>query len=88
MKVRTLKELREDKNLTQEEEAREFEITKEYLSMLERAERNPSDKLKSKMANFFGVSTSYIFLSIEQTKRFKKQSCIKLKVEKQKKEEV
>lgn len=68
MKVKTLKELRENKNVTQEEEAREFEITKEYLSMLERGERNPSDKLKTKMASYFGVSVSYIFLSINQTK--------------------
>lgn len=68
MKVRTLKELRENKNKTQEESAKEFGITKEYLSMLERGERNPSDKLKEKMANFFGVSISYIFLSVYQTK--------------------
>ena len=71
MKVRTLKELREDKGITQEEESKEFKITKEYLSMLERGERNPSDKLKMKMADFFGVSISYIFLVINQTKCFK-----------------
>lgn len=68
MKVKTLKELRENKNMTQEELAKEFKITKEYLSMLERGERNPSDKLKIKIAAFFGVSVSYIFLSIKQTK--------------------
>lgn len=68
MKVKTLKELRENKNVTQEEEAKEFEITKEYLSMLERGERNPSDKLKTKMADFFGVSVSYIFLAVSETK--------------------
>lgn len=68
MKVKTLKELREYKKVTQEEEAKELEITKEYLSMLERGERNPSDKLKAKMANYFGVSVAYIFLSINQTK--------------------
>ena len=71
MKIRTLKELRENKNVTQEEEAKEFKITKEYLSMLERGERNPSDKLKVKMANYFGVSISYIFLAVNQTKCFK-----------------
>lgn len=62
MKVKTLKELRENKNVTQEEEAKEFEITKEYLSMLERGERNPSDKLKTKMADFFrSFSVVYFF---------------------------
>lgn len=71
MKVKTLKELRENKKITQEKEAKDLEITKEYLSMLERGERNPSDKLKIKMANYFGVSVSYIFLSINQTKCLK-----------------
>ena len=68
MKVKTLKELRENKGLTQEELSKELQITKEYLSMLERGERNPSDKLKSRIATYFGVSISYIFLSINQTK--------------------
>lgn len=71
MKVRTLKELREDKKVTQEEEAKKLGITKEYLSMLERGNRNASDKLKSKIAEYFGVSVSYIFLSINETKSFK-----------------
>ncbi len=74
MNVKTLKELRENKNITQEETAKKLKITKEYLSMLERGERNPSDKLKHKISKFFGVSMYYIFLSIEQTKRFKKQN--------------
>ena len=71
MKPKTLKELRESKELTQEELAKEFNVTKEYLSMLERGERNPSDKLKKKMADFFKVSMAYIFLVISETKRFK-----------------
>lgn len=69
MKTKTLKELRESRNMTQEESAREFEITKEYLSMLERGERNPSDKLKEKMANSYNVSMYYIFLACTETKR-------------------
>lgn len=73
MKVKTLKDLRENKNITQEKEARELGITKEYLSMLERGERNPSDKLKEKIATFFGVSVTYIYLVINQTKCFNKK---------------
>ena len=71
MKTKTLKELRESRDMTQEELAKEFSITKEYLSMLERGERNPSDKLKKKMAKFFNVSMAYIFLTIHETERFK-----------------
>lgn len=71
MEIKTLQELRENKKTTQEQVAKELEITKEYLSMLERGERNPSDKLKYKMSKLFGVSMYYIFLSVQQTKRFK-----------------
>ncbi len=73
MKIKTLKELRENKNKTQEIAAKEFGITKEYLSMLERGERNPSDKLKEKMADFYNVSMYYIFLAYNETKRLTKQ---------------
>lgn len=73
MKAKTLKELRENKKITQEEEAEELGITKEYLSMLERGDRNPSDKLKEKMANFFKVSIGYIFLAVNETKCLRKQ---------------
>lgn len=70
MKVRTIQKLRLDKNKTQDEMAKDLSVTKEYISMLERGERNPSDKLKEKMAIYFGVSISYIFLAINETKRF------------------
>lgn len=68
MKTKTLKELRESKKMTQEEVANEFRITKVYLSMLERGKRNPSDKLKEKMADLYKVSMAYIFLAINETK--------------------
>ena len=71
MNIKTLKELRESKNKTQEEVAREFGITKEYLSMLETGKRNPSDKLKKKMSVFYKVSIAYIFLVVNQTKCLK-----------------
>ena len=51
MKIKTLRQLREKKKLTQEQASKELDVTKEYLSMLERAERNPSDKMKEKMAD-------------------------------------
>lgn len=74
MKTKTLKELRENKGLTQEQASKIFDITKEYLSMIERGERNPSDNLKEKMANLYDVSISLIFLSIRETKCFKMQN--------------
>ena len=70
MKRKTLKELREAVKLTQEQASKSLNITKEYLSMIERAERNPSDELKEKMAILYKVSINYIFLSIKETKCF------------------
>lgn len=72
MIVKTLKELRESRKVTQEDASKEFGITKEYLSMLERGERNPSDKLKERMATYYKVSIPYIFLATNKTKCLEK----------------
>ena len=69
MKKRTLQELRKNKNLTQEQAAKIFAITKEYLSMLENGDRNPSDSLKEKMSKLYNCSIAEIFLAINSTKR-------------------
>jgi len=74
MKKRTLKDLREDKDLTQEQAAKILSITKEYLSMLENGFRNPSDTLKEKMAKLYSCNIVDIFLAINSTKCLKK-SC-------------
>ncbi len=73
MKKKTLKDLREDKKLTQEQTSKILLITKEYLSMLENGSRNPSDTLKEKMAKLYKCSIADIFLAINSTKRLIKQ---------------
>lgn len=74
MKKRTLQELRKNKKLTQEQASKLLEITKEYLSMLENGDRNPSDSLKEKMAKLYDCSIADIFLSINSTKCLKQQT--------------
>lgn len=71
MRKKTLKDLREDKKLTQEQSSKILLITKEYLSMLENGFRNPSDALKEKMAKLYGCDISDIFSAISSTKRLK-----------------
>jgi putative transcriptional regulator len=71
MKQKTLQDLRKDKNLTQEQAAKILVITKEYLSMLETGDRNPSDSLKMKMAKLYNCEIADIFLAINSTKRLK-----------------
>lgn len=73
MKKKTLKDLRENKKLTQEQTSKILLITKEYLSMLENGSRNPSDILKEKMAKLYDCDISDIFLAINSTKRLKKE---------------
>ena len=71
MKQKTLQDLRKDKDLTQEQAAKILVITKEYLSMLETGDRNPSDSLKMKMAKLYNCEIADIFLAISSTKRLK-----------------
>lgn len=67
----SIKKFRESKQLTQEKTANILGITKEYLSMIERGDRNPSDALKEKMAILYNVTITDIFLSLKETKCFK-----------------
>lgn len=71
MSKKNLKSLRETKKLTQEQASEILNITKEYLSMLERGIRNPSDKLKESLAKLYGVTVYDIFLASKETKCFK-----------------
>ena len=61
---KTLQDLRKDKKLTQEQTSKILIITKEYLSMLENGDRNPSDSLKEKMAKLYNCSIADIFLAV------------------------
>ena len=68
----SLRELRKNRSLTQGQAANMLAITKEYLSMLERGERNPSDKVKEKLAELYGYDIEYIFLVCRETKCLRK----------------
>ena len=70
----TLKELRVKRKLTQKEASEYLKITPEYLSMIERGDRNPSDELKEKMSELYKKSMADIFLTIKETK------CLKPKI--------
>ncbi len=68
MKEMSFKEMRLDKNMTQEKLAELSGYSKDYISMLERGERNPSDKAKETFAKIFNVPIVQIFLAIQRTK--------------------
>lgn len=67
MKEVTIKELRLKKKMTQEQVAERSGFSKDYISMIERGERNPSDKAKAILADIYGVTIVQIFLAIQRT---------------------
>ena len=56
-----VKELRNLKNLTQEELGQIFGITADYISMIERGERTPGFKLAKRIADYFGTTVDDLF---------------------------
>ena len=68
MRKDILQDFRIQKGLTQEELAKLTETTKDYISLLERGKRNPSDKMKAKLAKIFDVEIVQIFLAVQRTK--------------------
>jgi DNA-binding XRE family transcriptional regulator len=56
-----LRKLRGEKS--QDEMAKELDITKSSLAMYERNERIPRDEVKVKIAKHFGVSVQELFFS-------------------------
>lgn len=69
MKATSLKELRLQRNISIVEASKKLGVTQQYLILLEKSERNPSDKLKNKLAILYGVSPTNIFLLCNSTKR-------------------
>ncbi|MCT6891075.1 MAG: helix-turn-helix transcriptional regulator [Lactobacillus sp.] len=55
--------LRQSKNLSQIVAAQEIGISQSMLSSLENNKREASDKVKTKIAKYYGRSIQYIFFS-------------------------
>lgn len=67
MKDITFKDLRIKKGLTQQQLADKSGFSKDYISMIERGERTPSDKAKKVFAEVFNVPVVQIFLATQRT---------------------
>ncbi len=68
---KTLQELRKATGLTQGQAAKVLEISKQYMSMLEKGYRNPSDSLKERMSKLYNCSIADIYSAINSTKCLK-----------------
>lgn len=64
----TLKDIRIQSKLTQEQLAKITGLSIRYISLLETGKRNPSDKTKKVLAKALRVSTIDIFLAFNRTK--------------------
>lgn len=67
MKKKTLKQLRENNGLTQEQVAKETNTTVTFISLLENGKRNASDETKKKLARLYRCDISDIFLALQLT---------------------
>ena len=58
--AKRLRELRKERQLTQEELAERLSLTKQAVSQWERAVREPGFETLEKIADFFNVDTDYL----------------------------
>lgn len=63
-----LKELRIKNRMTRQEVARKTDTSETYILLLETGKRNPSDKMKEKLAEVYNVKPVTIFSASQQTK--------------------
>ena len=67
MKNETLREMRIKNKLTQNQVAKGTHTTITYISLLENGHKNPSDKMKEKLANPYNCKVEDIYLAIKLT---------------------
>ncbi len=60
MFAQRLKELRKERNMTQIEFAKEFNISSGTIAMWETGKRTPDNEMMIKIANYFNVSLDYL----------------------------
>lgn len=67
MKNKTMKQLREEAELTQEQVANSTNTTVTFISLLENGKRNASDEMKKKLAKLYNCEAIDIFLALQLT---------------------
>ena len=58
--MQRIKELREEKNISQLELAKKLNLTQQSISLYEKGDREPSIDVLKSIANFFNVSLDYL----------------------------
>lgn len=68
MKQPGMKQIRKSLNLKAEDVAETIGVTSNYVMMIESGIRTPSDKLKHKLCELYGIDMNTLFLALNITK--------------------
>lgn len=68
-----LRHYRTERNISQQELARQIGIHKDYISMIERSARTPGFSLAKKLADFFSVTVDELFFCPHEEQIIRKQ---------------
>lgn len=60
-----IKNLRQEKKMSQQELADAINVASSTVSMYEKGERIPRDQIKLAIANLFGVTVDYLFFGVD-----------------------
>lgn len=66
-----IKQLRTEKNITQEELGKIVGVVKSTMSMYESGKSTPNDDIKKVLANYFNVSIDYLMGFTDEKKQYK-----------------
>lgn len=69
-----MKDKRKTKNLTQIQLARKVNVTKDYISMIERGIKTPSTPLAKKLADILDTTIDELFFTSESNYKFDNSS--------------
>lgn len=79
MRIDRLKELRQNRKLTQAQMADQLKIPRTTYAAYEQGKREPDDSIKLRMADLFNVTTDYLLGNNQTPKWAKNEDTIELK---------
>lgn len=73
MRQQSIKQMRESLGIQQQDMAKKLGIGITQMYYIETGERRPSDKIKEKICELYGIDMNTLFLALKVTKRDKRK---------------